>query len=145
MNGDAKRQFCTFWINDEFFGIEVGGVGEVVRNVTVTDVALVGDAVMGLLNRRGEVVTAVTLRPALRCAGVKGDSFVMVEAGAERVALNVDRVGDVLAVDEARKEELPPHVAAEIRHLVRAVYGLDGCLMLELDAEVIVSGAVADV
>ena len=55
-------QFCTFHIGDLFLGIEVERIQEVLRDAVITAVPLAPPVVRGLINLRGQIVTAIDLR-----------------------------------------------------------------------------------
>ena len=61
-----QRQLCTFFLEERFFGIEVERVQEVIRYQTVTPVPLAPAVVRGLINLRGQIVTAIDLRRLLQ-------------------------------------------------------------------------------
>src|SRR5207302_10321916 len=58
-------QFCTFYLDKLLFGVELKGVQEVIRSLEMTKVPLAPAVVSGLINLRGQVVTAVDLRRRL--------------------------------------------------------------------------------
>ena len=59
------RQFCTFYLGKDLFGVPVGQVQEVIRYLEVTRVPLVSRVIRGLINLRGQIVMAVDLRRRL--------------------------------------------------------------------------------
>ena len=61
----SDRQYCTFLLNGHGFGIDVMEVQEVIRHLVVTRVPLAPPFVRGLINLRGQIVTAVDLRRRL--------------------------------------------------------------------------------
>ena len=66
MNTTASpKQFCTFFLNGFFFGVEVLNVQEVIRYQEMTRVPLAPCTVQGLINLRGQIVTAIDLRERL--------------------------------------------------------------------------------
>ena len=58
-------QFCTFYLDGLLFGVELKGVQEVIRSLEMTQVPLAPAVVSGLINLRGQIVTAVDLRRRL--------------------------------------------------------------------------------
>jgi len=58
-------QFCTFYLDKLLFGVELKGVQEVIRSLAMTRVPLASAVVSGLINLRGQIVTAVDLRRRL--------------------------------------------------------------------------------
>jgi hypothetical protein len=59
-------QFCTFYLDKLLFGVELKGVQEVIRSLDITKVPLALGMVSGLMNLRGQIVTAVDLRRGCR-------------------------------------------------------------------------------
>ena len=58
----AAKQLCTFHVADGYFGIPVEQVQEVVRPQPITPVPLAPKVVRGLINLRGQILTAIDLR-----------------------------------------------------------------------------------
>jgi purine-binding chemotaxis protein CheW len=131
-----SRQFCTFHVENLFLGIEVQQVQEVIRYLEMTHVPLAAPAVSGLINLRGQIVTAIDLRcrlgMPLRKSGERAMN-VVVRDGDHAVSLLVDRIGDVLELDDELFERPPSTVNASIRELILGAYKLPGKLLLVLD------------
>jgi len=135
---DNSKQLCTFRLNSHLFGVGVQHVQEVVRQLEMTPVPLAHPAIRGLINLRGQIVTAVDMRrrfgyPALE-EGAKVMNMV-IKVGEGAVSLLVDEIGDVVDVDATAFEKVPESVADDAKELVSAVYKLEDELMLVLDAE----------
>ena len=58
-------QYCTFYLEKLLFGVDLQSVQEVIRTLGMTQVPLAPDVVSGLINLRGQIVTAVDLRRRL--------------------------------------------------------------------------------
>ena len=58
----AVQQFCTFFLDDYCFGVEVEKVQEVLRHQKMTQIPLAPSTVKGLINLRGQIVVAIDLR-----------------------------------------------------------------------------------
>ena len=129
-------QFTTFYVDDLFFGIDVLKVQEVLRPQGMTRVPLAPPVIRGLINLRGQIVTAIDMRRRLNLESRDGGSALMnivVRFGDEAISLLVDEIGDVLEVDANKFERRPDNVDPEIRDLIRGVYKLDKRLLLVLD------------
>lgn len=132
------RQFCTFFVDDLFLGIDVQQIQEVIRYQTMTRVPLAPAAISGLINLRGQIVTAIDLRCRLGAPLRRADQppmNVVVRDGENAVSLLVDRIGDVLEVDDELFEAPPSTVRPEIRGLIVGAYKLPERLLLVLDQE----------
>ena len=98
-------QYCTFFISDLYFGIDVRRVQEVMRAQEVTPVPQAPPVIAGLINLRGQIVPAVHMRRRLglpdRDTEVQPMNMVVrTEEGA--ASLLVDEIGDVLDVEIGR-------------------------------------------
>jgi purine-binding chemotaxis protein CheW len=137
-----KQQFCTFFLNDQFLGVPVEQVQEVIRFQEMTRVPLVPAVIRGLINLRGQIVMAIDLR---RRFGMKErpqselPMNVVVRTDDGAVSFLVDEIGDVLEVEETSFEP-SPDTMEQGRELIRGVYKLDGRLLLVLDAQRAVGG-----
>ena len=131
-------QFCTFYLDKLLFGVELKGVQEVIRSLEMTKVPLAPAVVSGLINLRGQIVTAVDLRRGLelepRLAGMLAMNVVVrSEDGA--VSLLVDEIGDVVEVEESSFEPPPETLRGSVRTMILGVHKLNDRLMHVLDIE----------
>jgi purine-binding chemotaxis protein CheW len=134
----TSRQFSTFFVADLFFGVDVLRVQEVLRFQQMTSVPRAPEVIEGLINLRGQIVTAIDMRRRLRLPPRAGDQMPMnmvvrTEDGA--VSLLVDEIGDVLDVDVATYERPPENLDLAAHELIRGVFKLKDRLLLVLDAE----------
>lgn len=132
------HQFCTFYLDNLLFGVELKGVQEVIRSLDMTQVPLAPLVVSGLINLRGQIVTAVDLRRRLelkpRPVGARPMNVVVrSEDGA--VSFLVDEIGDVVEVEESTFEPAPEMLPASIRSMILGVHKLNERLMHVLDTE----------
>lgn len=134
----GMKQFATFYAGDRYLGIDVTRVQEVIRSQSITRTPLAADEIRGLINLRGQIVLAFDLRRRLglpaREDGVPPMN-VVVRTHEGLVSLLVDRIGDVLDVDEDLFEEPPETLQGDARELIRGAYKLDDALLLELDTD----------
>jgi purine-binding chemotaxis protein CheW len=131
-----EKQFCTFLLNDHFFGIDVLEVQEVFRYQEMTTVHLAPPVVRGLINLRGQIITAIDLRKRLGLPERDEDEKpmnVVVRTEDEVVSLLVDEIGDVLEVSAEYFEPPLGTISASMRDLITGVYKLDSQLLLILD------------
>lgn len=128
----AEQQFCTFYLDGLFFGIEVEKVQEVIRHQAMTQVPLAPKLIGGLINLRGQIVTAIDLRVRLGLPERKlGELPMNVVARSEdgAISLLVDEIGDVVEVSDDAFEQPPDTLQGEARELVRGVYKLKNRLL----------------
>lgn len=133
-----SKQFCTFFINGLFFGVEVLKVQEVIRYQEMTSVPLASRTIQGLINLRGQIVTAIDLRRRLDLPARGADQLpmnVVVRTDDGAVSLLVDEIGDVVEIHDDVRERPPETLRGTARDLVTGVYKLKERLLLILDTE----------
>src|ERR1035438_10813755 len=62
----TSGQFSTFYVGDLFFGVDVLHVQEVLCFQPMTSVPQAPEVIEGLINLRGQIVTAIDMRRRLR-------------------------------------------------------------------------------
>src|SRR5579862_8801345 len=133
----AERfQFCTFYLDKLLFGVELKGVQEVIRSLEMTHVPLAPEVVGGLINLRGQIVTAVDLRRRLKLEARAPEirpMNVVVRSEDGAVSLLVDEIGDVIEVDENSFEPPPETLRGSVRTIILGVHKLNDRLMHVLD------------
>lgn len=136
------RQYCTFFLNGLFFGVDVLKVQEVLRAQAITRVPMAAATIRGLINLRGQIVTAVDLRQRLQLperAPEQSPMNVVIRDDDSVVSLLVDEIGDVVEVDEASFEPPAETLRGVARELIRGVYKLEDRLLLILDTRLAVN------
>jgi purine-binding chemotaxis protein CheW len=134
----TSHQYCTFYVDGLFFGVDVLRVQEVIKYQDMTRVPLASNVVSGLINLRGQIVTAIDLRRRLVLRERPADQLpmnVVVRTDDGAVSLLVDEIGDVLEVDESTYERPPETLNGVARQLVRGVYKLKDRLLLIIDTD----------
>ena len=135
---ESTIQYSTFYVADLFLGIDVLKVQEVLRYQEMTTVPLAPDVVRGLINLRGQIVTALDIRDRMKLkprSDGKTPMNIVVRSDEGVVSLLVDEISDVLEVSKSAFELPPPSLPAEQRDLIRGLYKLEGRLLLILDTE----------
>lgn len=134
----TTKQFATFMLDRYYFGVEVLTVQEVIRYQDMTHVPLAPPVVQGLINLRGQIVTAIDLRRRLelplRTDGQQPMN-VVVRTSDGVVSLLVDEIGDVVETSADDFEAAPDTISGAARELVTGVYKLKDRLLLALDVE----------
>jgi purine-binding chemotaxis protein CheW len=141
----TSGQFSTFFVADLFFGVDVLHVQEVLRSQQMTSVPQAPGVIEGLINLRGQIVTAIDMRRRLglpQRAGGQAPMNIVVRTLDGAVSLLVDEIGDVLDMDSATYERPPQNLDPAAKDLIRGVYKLKDRLLLVLDEERTVDLAV---
>lgn len=139
---EEDQKFCTFWLDGLFCGIDVAEVQEVIRAQEMTPVPSSADVVRGLINLRGQIVTAIDLRRRMGLEPLAEDQAsmnVVIRTSESVVSFLVDRIGDVIEIDPSDREAPPQTISARAREVVRGVCKLEGRLLLILDTEALLN------
>ena len=125
----------TVYVDGERFGMPVNCVQTVFRIEAMTPVPLAHAAISGLLNLRGRIVTAISLRLRLGMALSPSEEILAIgiEHRGEAVALLVDEAGDVITLPEGSRISMPGHMPPARARLAHAVHRLDQGLICILD------------
>ena len=128
-------QCCTFTLDGLWFGVAVDRVQEIVRHLRLTRVPLAPPVIRGLMNLRGQIVTAIDLRRRLEFPDRKAGDLpmnVVIRTEEGLVSLLVDQIGDVVVETDTR--DAPPlTLTGAARELIRGAYQLPDRLLLDLD------------
>ena len=137
-----SEDFVSFTIADQLFGIPVLRVQDVLASYKITRIPLAPAEIMGQLNLRGRVVTAIDIRRRIGLSPRNQDDKVMsivVENDGELYSLVVDSVGEVLSLSSTAFEAGPPTLDPSFRTYATGVYRLDHGLLVVLDVASLLS------
>lgn len=126
-------QYCTFWVDELYLGIDALTVQEVLRNPGLTPVPLAPPAVRGLINLRGQIVTAIDLGARLGRTPTARRMNVVVRSREGSVSLLVDKIADVVQVPRSGHEDVPTTLTGVARDQLKATCPLEDSLLLILD------------
>lgn len=133
----TSHQLCTFHLDGLYFGVDVQQVQEVICYQEMTRVPLAPPVVRGLINLRGQIVTAIDMRRRFELPPLPEGRLpmnVVIRTDGGPVSLLVDEIGDVLEVDPASYERPPETLRGPARELIQGAYKLNNRLLLALDA-----------
>lgn len=137
----TTKQLCTFQLANQSFAVDALTVQELIRLQPMTRVPKSPDSVRGLINLRGQIVTAIDLRSRLGLGQLEAGRQpmnVVVRSDDGAVSLLVDQIGDVIEVDDSCFESPPDTLHGTAREFIRGAYKLADRLLLLLDCELAV-------
>lgn len=134
-----SEEYCFIvLVGGETFGLPVERVQTIFQMEGVTPVPLGPREILGLVNLRGKIVTAVSLRRRLQMpesVSGKPGLAIGIEHRGESFALVVDEVGDVIVLDPEKRIPMPPHLDPQRAKLTESIYRLDNQILSLLDME----------
>ncbi|MBX7147945.1 chemotaxis protein CheW [bacterium] len=131
-------EYVSFYLDNQLLGLSVLEVQEVLPMQTITPIPKSTKALAGLLNLRGQIVTAVDLRERLgldAAPSIQESMCIIVADGEELFSLLVDSVGDVIPVAKNKFESPPATLAPHWRHTCKGVYQLQKGLLVVMDVK----------
>lgn len=134
-------QFSSFKVDGRLYGINVKLVQEITKAMPVTKVPLAPKYVHGLINLRGQIATAVSLRELFELPSSEEHAEVInvvCKSDGLLLSLVVDEIGDVLEVEDAQFETTPDTIAGGVSQFMAGVYKLPSTLLSVIDAKKIV-------
>ena len=112
----SYRQYSTFLVHNNLYGVDVADVQEVVKQLPVTPVPLAHGSVQGLINLRGKVATAICLRTLFQMPQNTTEFMnVVCVVHNTLVALQVDEIGDVLEIEDESIKPLPSNASHALK------------------------------
>ena len=139
---DFASQYVSFWIGKQLLGVPVSIVQEVLNPQYIARTPRSRREIAGLLNLRGQIVTAVSLRRRLQLPDYeseRGSMNVVLRFANESFSLLVDDVGDVINVSNQTMDPVPATLEPAWRDVTNGVYRLDGRLFVVVNVAAILN------
>jgi len=132
------KDFVTVHLAGQQVGIPVLEVHDVLNPQQITIIPRAPDWVAGVLNLRGRIVTAIDLRRRLGLPPLeegKSSMSVVVEHNEEPYSLQIDKVGEVLSLENKLFEKNPVTLDPRWRDVSVGIYRLKDQLLPILDVD----------
>lgn len=114
INAVITKQFLTFRVRNEHYGLELSQTREIIEYNGITEVPLMPNFLRGVINLRGEVVPVIDLAIRLGRSPIDVQRrtciiVIELESGGQHHVLGLlaDAVSEVIEIDEADIEDAP--------------------------------------
>jgi purine-binding chemotaxis protein CheW len=137
-----ERQYVSFILADEEYGVPILKVQEIIRYTKLTRVPQSSEFIEGVLNLRGRVIPVLDLRKRFALAQGARDRnsrIVVVEVDNRTVGMIVDGVSEVLQINRGDIEPPPPLGARVKTEFIEGMGKVGDRLMILLDIDRILS------
>jgi purine-binding chemotaxis protein CheW len=134
----SQPQLVTFMVAGQAFGVPIARVQDAFLPQAITAVPKAPVQVAGVMNLRGRIVTAISLKDclALPLANASRPPIAIgIEHRGELYGLLVEEMGEVLTPDAAAREENPANLDPKWRFVSACVYRLKDKLLVVLDVD----------
>ncbi len=141
----SSTEYITLRIGGQLFGAPVSDIHDVFSPTSITPVPLAPKEIAGVLNLRGRIVTAIDSRARLGLAPRDPDASIMaihIEVGNESFGLIIDQVGEVLRLDDDKREDTPANLDPTWAQIASGVYRLEKELLVILQINKVLSFAL---
>jgi len=138
------REFLTFRLGAEEYGIDILKVQEIRGYDTVTQIANAPAFIKGVTNLRGTIVPILDLRIKFDLGSAEYDQFTVViilNLSDRIVGIVVDSVSDVLSLSSDHIRAAPEFGSAVDTRYVTGIGALDERMLILVDIERLMSGA----
>jgi len=98
-----KNKYLTFSLGEEYYGIEIQHVTEIVGMQSITKVPNLPDSVRGIINLRGNIIPVMDARIKFDKEMIAYNDrtcFIVIEIVDLMIGIIVDAVSEVLTIDD---------------------------------------------
>jgi purine-binding chemotaxis protein CheW len=137
---DGEAKVFTVMCGGEAFGLPIDAVQTIFRVGKITPVPMAPPEIVGLINLRGKINVATSLRLILGMPDQQNyeDALaICIERHGEQFALIVDRIGDVVTLSESARIHEPPNVDRRRAPLTAGVFHQHNEILPVLDVDVL--------
>lgn len=142
MNTVEIKQYVTFIIGEETYGVNVLSVQDIIGMTQITPVPNTLTFMKGVINLRGAVVPVIDLRKKFNMVNRDYDSFtviIIVEVKDVKIGMIVDSVADVVGLPVTSIQDTP-HFSSKIEtNFIEGIGQLENNLIIILNVEKILS------
>lgn len=139
---EEVRQFITFAVGSEAYGLELLRVREVIRVRDITWLPKAPEFVRGIINLRGDVIPIVDLRQrfGLRSVEETGHTrVIVVEMEGRLTGLVVDSASQVARIPADQIDPPPPLLDGSSNAFITGVGKLESSLVVLLNPDAILT------
>jgi purine-binding chemotaxis protein CheW len=143
----SSQSYATFYVDNFYFGILTSDVVELTKGTEVTPVPLAPPAVSGLINLRGQIVTAIDMRKRLGLQpnlAAEDIITVFIRNNGVLFGLLIDKVSDILELDHTGLEPPPSNMPSSAYELIIGFHKLPNKLLFVMDVDKLISGCLPE-
>jgi purine-binding chemotaxis protein CheW len=138
------REFLTFTLGNEDYGVDILKVQEIRGYDTVTRIPDAPEFIKGVINLRGTIVPVIDLRLKFKFGEAAYNSFtvmIILNIGGRVIGMVVDGVSDVIALDDSQISPPPEFGAALDTRYLAGIGTVDKRMLILVDIQKLMSGS----
>ena len=140
--GVTGREYLTFKLGDEEYGIDILMVQEIRSYETVTKIANLPDFIKGIINLRGIIVPVIDMRIKFQLSNVAYNEFTVVivlNVCGRVIGMVVDSVSDVIALNQEQIHATPEFGSRLDTQYLIGLGTVDNRMIILMDIELLMS------
>ena len=118
MSASRDNQFVTFQVGDEFYGIEIMIVQEIIRYKKPTRVFNSLPVIQGVINFRGDIIPIIDMNIKFNLPKKEYDDYtvvIVVEVKGKTMGIIVDRISDILTFEKEDIKVVDDELAEDMK------------------------------
>jgi purine-binding chemotaxis protein CheW len=134
-------KFLTFFLAGEEYGIEILRVVEVIELMDIISIPRMPPFIKGVINLRGKIIPIMDLRSRFGIQSLEPSEetvIILVQARAKAMGIIVDKVSEVVDIDERDIEDKPCFGVERNADCISGIGKSNGTVKLLLDIEEVV-------
>jgi purine-binding chemotaxis protein CheW len=131
------EKFILFSLKEQLFCISTDKVEDVIRPHDMTPVPLAPDYVVGILNLRGRIVTAISVRQRLSLPPMDKNNYrgIVLSSDGHLYGLIVDYVTEVVDLDTDTIEPVPDNLSDTWKNISNGVFTYQDRVVILMDTD----------
>lgn len=142
----AKQKYLVFSLKNEYYGIEIGAVKEIIAMQKITPVPKTEMSIQGIVNLRGTIISILDLRTKLDIERIDYNERTIIivieltnEKSKKKIGIAVDSVSEVEDISDEQIEEVKEDDIDMETKYIKSVGKLEDKVALLLDIEKVLS------
>ncbi|NLJ89456.1 MAG: purine-binding chemotaxis protein CheW [Clostridiales bacterium] len=130
-----KDKYLIFNLGNEFYGIEIKNVIEIIGMQPITPVPELPEYINGIINLRGKIIPVMDVRTRFKMPKIEYDDrtcIIVVDVDDISIGLIVDIVAEVITIEE-ENIVLPPENTRKYNRYIKGIGKLNNEVRLLLD------------
>lgn len=143
MSASRDNQFVTFQVGEEFYGIEIMIVQEIIRYKKPTRVFNTLPVIKGVINFRGDIIPIIDMNIKFNLPPKDYDEYtvvIVVEVKGKTMGIIVDRISDILTFEREDIKVVDDELAEDMKtNYIRGLVDTDDRVVMLLEPQKLLS------
>jgi len=137
MSDTSTKQFISFTIGDEEYGVDIMAIREIKGWTATTELPNTPAFIRGVINLRGAIVPILDLRARFSAARTDASArhVIIVAVGSRVAGILVDAVADIITVATGDIQPVPQLDHASAHGFLTGLVGVEGRMVALLDLD----------